>query len=166
MPSIHYSSFEAGQAVAADDEEAGDPRLIGFLEQTRNVLVGVRAVVERALQEGFSMVLEGVHLVPGMLPPIHGALVVHSVLAIESGEEHAKHFYVRDAGSEGLRPVQRYVDALPDIRVVQDAIIERARRFDVPVVENSQFGHTISTVMELIFESAERLAVTSGGPGR
>src|SRR5262249_33174325 len=74
-PSIPYSSFEAGEAVAADDEEAGDPRLVGFLEQTRNVLVGVRAVIERALQEGFSMVLEGVHLVPGLLPPIKGAVV-------------------------------------------------------------------------------------------
>jgi len=85
-------------------------------------------------------------------------------LAIESEEEHAKHFYVRDSGSEGLRPVQRYLDALPDIRVIQDAILERAGRFGVPVVENTELGRTITTVMELIFASAERLqAVTSGG---
>ena len=166
MPSIHYSSFEAGEAVAADDEEGVDPQLIGFLEQTRNVLVGVRAVVERALHEGFSMVLEGVHLVPGMLPAIEGALVVHCVLAIESEEEHAMHFYVRDSGSEGLRPVQRYLDALPDIRLVQAAIVERAGRFGVPVIENSEIGRTITAVMELIFASAERLqAVTSGDAG-
>jgi 2-phosphoglycerate kinase len=159
MPSIHYSSFEAGEAVPGAGDEAGDARLIGFFEQTRNVLVGVRAVIERALQEGFSMVLEGVHLVPGMLPPIEGALVVHCVLAIESEQEHALHFYVRDSGSEGLRPVQRYLEALPDIRVVQGAILERARRFDVPVVENSELARTITRVMELIFASAERLEV-------
>ncbi|PWU25107.1 MAG: 2-phosphoglycerate kinase, partial [Candidatus Rokuibacteriota bacterium] len=166
MPSIHYSSFEAGASVAAAQDQAGDPKVIGFLEQTRNVLVGVRAVIERALQEGFSMVLEGVHLVPGMLPRIEGALVVHCVLAIESEEVHATHFYVRDSSSEGLRPVQRYLDSLPDIRIVQEAILERARRFEVPIVENSEIGHTISTVMELIFESAGRLeVVTSGGAG-
>ena len=164
MPSIHYSSFEAGEAVPTSEAEVGDPRLIGFFEQTRNVLVGVRAVIERALQEGFSMVLEGVHLVPGLLPPIEGALVVHCVLAIESEQEHALHFYVRDSGSDGLRPVQRYLDALPDIRVVQAAIVERAGRFEAPVVENSDLGRTIATVMELIFESAERLeTVTSDG---
>jgi 2-phosphoglycerate kinase len=161
MPSIHYSSFEAGEAVTGAE---GDPRLVGFLDQTRNVLVGVRAVIERALQEGFSMVLEGVHLVPGMLPPIQGALVVHCVLSIDDEQHHATHFYVRDSASEGLRPVQRYLDALPDIRVVQDAILERARRFEVPVVENSDLGRTITSVMELIFASAERLeAVASGG---
>ena len=65
MPSIHYSSFEAGPAAP----EADDPTLAGFLDQTRNVLVGVRAVIERALHEGWSMVLEGVHLVPGSCRP-------------------------------------------------------------------------------------------------
>jgi 2-phosphoglycerate kinase len=166
MPSIHHSSFEAGEAVSASEEEAGDPRLLGFLEQTRNVLVGVRAVVDRALQEGFSMVLEGVHLVPGMLGPIDGALVVHCVLAIESEEEHATHFFVRDFASEGLRPVDRYLESLSDIRVIQDAIVERARRLRVPVVENSDLGRTIGSVMELVLTSTERLEVAAhGGPG-
>ena len=54
-----------GRRRAAGARGGGDPPLAGFLEQTRNVLVGVRAALERALQEGWSMVLEGVHLVPG-----------------------------------------------------------------------------------------------------
>ena len=65
MPSIHYSSFEAGDAL---HEPEGDPALQGFQEQTRNVLVGVHAALERALEEGWSMVLEGLHLVPGLIP--------------------------------------------------------------------------------------------------
>src|SRR6266699_3572473 len=39
MPAIHYSSFEAGQAPT-DEEDEADPVLAGFLDQTRNVLVG------------------------------------------------------------------------------------------------------------------------------
>ena len=68
MPSIHYSSFEAGEALR-EPEEAGDPAIVGFLDQTRNVLVGVHASLDRALEEGWSMVLEGVHLVPGLVEP-------------------------------------------------------------------------------------------------
>src|SRR5438128_10041801 len=64
MPTVHYSSFEAGLAVP----DADDPLVAGFLEQSRQVLVGVHASIERALQEGWSMVLEGVPLVPGLLP--------------------------------------------------------------------------------------------------
>jgi 2-phosphoglycerate kinase len=39
MPSIHYSSFEASLARP----DADDPLVEGFLEQSRNVLVGVQA---------------------------------------------------------------------------------------------------------------------------
>ena len=122
MPSIHYSSFEAAAGLR-EPEQAEDPVIAGFLEQTRNVLVGVRASIERALEEGWSMVLEGVHLVPGMLPRVEGALVVQCVLAIEDEEEHSTHFMVRDAGLDGLRPHSKYLDRLDDIRRVQDHIV-------------------------------------------
>jgi 2-phosphoglycerate kinase len=150
MPSIHYSSFEVpGESGLGGVVE-------GFVEQTRNVLIGVRALIERALQEGWSLVLEGVHLVPGMLPPVEGALVVHCVLAIEEEELHESHFWVRDASSDGLRPVRKYLDALGDIRVIQDFILDQARSSAVPVVENGSIELSIGTVMELVLSSAER----------
>ncbi len=66
MPSVHYSSFEARLALTrAEEEESGDSAILGFLDQTRNVLVGVNAALERAATEHWSLVLEGVHLVPG-----------------------------------------------------------------------------------------------------
>jgi len=150
MPSIHYSSFEV-------PGESGLRGVVdGFVEQTRNVLIGVRALIERALQEGWSLVLEGVHLVPGMLPPVEGAMVVHCVLAIEDEQLHESHFWVRDASSDGMRPVQKYLDALGDIRVLQDFILDQARSAAVPVVENGSIELSIGTVMELVLSSAER----------
>jgi 2-phosphoglycerate kinase len=152
MPTIHYSSFEAGRAAREDDE---NPVLNGFLDQTRNVLVGMGAVIERALSERWSIVLEGVHLVPGLLPPIEGALTIHCVLQIENREAHAAHFWIRDATSVGLRPVQRYLDALDDIRLIQRAIVDRAHRHEVPVIENRNIEHTITSVMDLVLSSVE-----------
>ena len=64
---------------------------------------------------------------------------------------------VAGRASDGLRPVQRYLDALDDIRVVQTAIVERAQRAGVPVVENSNIERTVATVMELVLASVERL---------
>jgi 2-phosphoglycerate kinase len=151
MPSIHRSSFDV-----PDEDELRDV-LGAFVEQTQNVLIGVRAVIDRALQEGWSLVLEGVHLVPGMLPKVEGALVVQCVLAIEDEDTHAAHFWVRDASSEGLRPVKKYLDALPDIRLVQEFVVEQARRAGIPVVENSRIELSIATVMELVLSRAERL---------
>jgi 2-phosphoglycerate kinase len=156
MPSIHYSSFEAAAGLR-EPEQADDPVIAGFLEQTRNVLVGVRASIERALEEGWSMVLEGVHLVPGMLPPIEGALVVQCVLAIEDEEEHSTHFMVRDAALDGHRPHQKYIDRLDDIRRVQDQIVRRARRHRVPVITHTDMRSALDALLELVLASAEQV---------
>jgi 2-phosphoglycerate kinase len=160
MPSIHYSSFEAGLGLTkAEEEESGDAALLGFLDQTRNVLTGVEAALQRALDEGWSMVLEGVHLVPGMITTeLRGALVVQCVLAIHNEEIHKTHFWIRDAASEGVRPVDRYIAGMPEIRLIQEYVLDRARRHDVPVIENESQSKAISDVMNLVLEQAERAA--------
>jgi 2-phosphoglycerate kinase len=160
MPAIHFSSFEAGRAMANEDEEDSEAVLHGFLEQTRDVLVGVQAAIDRALEEGWSMVLEGVHLVPGMLPKqIEGALVVQCVLAIDDAEAHAAHFWIRDTDSEGVRPYEKYLDAFDDIRLVQTYILGRARKHGVPVIRNGSIDEAITDLMELVLAAAEPLEV-------
>jgi 2-phosphoglycerate kinase len=155
MPAIHHSSFEAGRATAGDEDEGNEAVIDGFMEQTREVLVGVRAAIDRALEEGWSMVLEGVHLVPGMLPKeIEGALVVECVLAIDDAEAHASHFWIRDTDSEGVRPYEKYLDCFDDIRLIQTYILGRARKHGVPVFENGNIESAIGEVMELVLTAA------------
>jgi 2-phosphoglycerate kinase len=150
MPSIHRSSFEAG---------TGENMIDGFVEQATNVLIAVDAAIERALQEGWSMVLEGVHLVPGMLGVDRlDATVVHCILAIDDEEEHSSHFWIRDAASQGLRPVAKYLESLSDIRRLQDYIVERAHENGTPVIANASVEEASSAVIELVLgAAAERL---------
>ncbi len=155
MPSVHYSSFEAGRTVTG---MATEQVVAGFLEQTRNVLVGVRAAIDRALEEGWSMVLEGVHLVPGMLPAtLENAVVVQCVLSIEDEDVHSRHFWVRDVASEGMRRLDKYLEGFEDIRAIQEFIVERARESGVAVVENENMEAAVGEVMELVFAEVERV---------
>jgi 2-phosphoglycerate kinase len=155
MPSVHYSSFEAGRSVTG---MATEQVIAGFLEQTRNVLVGVRAAIDRALEEGWSMVLEGVHLVPGMLPgALENAIVVQCVLTIEDAEVHSRHFWVRDAASEGMRRLDKYLEGFDDIRAIQEFIVERARESGVAVIENENMEAAVGEVMELVFAEVEEV---------
>ena len=160
MPAIHHSSFEAGRAMADEDRADADAVLDGFLQQTREVLVGVRAAIDRALEEGWSIVLEGVHLVPGMLPKeIDGALVVECVLSIADAEAHASHFWIRDSDSEGVRPYEKYLESFDDIRLIQTYILGRARKHSVPVIENGNIEEAIGEMMELVLTAAEPVSV-------
>jgi 2-phosphoglycerate kinase len=160
MPTIHFSSFEAGQAL--DEEVTGDPMVLGFVDQCRHVCVGVEAALRRALTEGWSMVLEGVHLVPGMLPAeLEGALLVHVVIEIGDEDVHRMHFHIRDNATGGIRSMDKYLDHIDDIRRVQTYIASRARRENVPVVENANVERTIDQVIELVMQSAERARQTA-----
>ena len=156
MPTIHYSSFEAG--LALDEEVTGDPTIVGFVDQCRHVCVGVDAAIHRSLTEGWSMVLEGVHLVPGMLPErVDGALLVHVVLEIADEDVHRVHFHVRDAATGGTRAMEKYLERIDDIRRIQGYVCGRARRQDVPVIENANVDRTIDTVIGLVMDAADRV---------
>jgi 2-phosphoglycerate kinase len=160
MPTIHYSSFEAGEAL--DEEVTGDPTVVGFVEQCRHVCVGVDAAIRRALTEGWSMVLEGVHLVPGLLPSeLDGALIVHVVVEISDPDVHRLHFHIRDAATGGIRSMDKYLDRLDDIRRIQTYVVGRARREHVPVIENANVERTIDQVIELVMQAAERTRQTA-----
>ena len=163
MPSVHYSSFEARLALTrAEEEESGDAAILGFLDQTRNVLVGVEAALERAATERWSTVLEGVHLVPGMLATDYpGAFVVQCVVAIDDENLHRSHFWVRDYATEGLRPLEKYLDSLPQIRVIQEYLVERPRRYDVPVIVNDSLDRATGDVLDLVLRRADQLVGTT-----
>ena len=103
------------------------------------------------------MVLEGVHLVPGLVPAeLEGALLVHAVVEIADEDVHRMHFHVRDAATGGIRAMDKYLDRLGDIRRVQTYLVGRARREGVPVVENANVERTIDTVIELVMLASER----------
>jgi 2-phosphoglycerate kinase len=153
MPAIHHSSFEAGDVVPLAD----DPLVAGFLEQSRNVLVGVRASIDRALQEGWSMVLEGVHLVPGLLPAVEESAILSAcILKIDDETAHAQHFFTREAGAGTERPMAKYLNRFDEIRRLQDYLVERAEREGVAVIENESANRATSAVAELVLSAAER----------
>jgi 2-phosphoglycerate kinase len=158
MPSLHYSSFEAGggMKMPMPDPDQGDRALYGFIQQAEQVAVGAVAVVERAVLEGLSTVVEGVHLVPGLVepPPGHDATIVNVMLAIEDEEAHQSHFVARDSASGGARALERYLQHFGEIRRIQDYLLGRAQRMNVPVVDATDGDAALRSVLDLILERA------------
>jgi 2-phosphoglycerate kinase len=151
MPFAHYSSFEAARALDPDEAEGPDPDITAFMRQAQTVRTGVMAIVDRACQEGTPMVVEGVHLVPGL---INGDLSdrcvpVHAVLTVSDEELHRSHFSLRG----GERPADRYLDRFAQIRKLQDHLVARAEARGVPVIDNSSIDTALARAMELVLDS-------------
>ncbi|GBE57272.1 2-phosphoglycerate kinase [bacterium BMS3Abin01] len=164
MPAIHYSSFEAAKAVRPDMARGVNRDLAGYIEQVEKVSVGINAIIERAIREGTRMVLEGAHIVPGYLNEEywHDAIVIQMVLIVKDEDHHKSHFFVRDQETDGVRSLKKYLDNIEKIRLIQRYLVERARKVDVPVIDNQSIDDAVATAMDIVLDSVNRYQQSSG----
>jgi 2,3-bisphosphoglycerate-independent phosphoglycerate mutase len=158
LPALHTSSFEAASTLDAvedrfelRDKDAEQRLITGFEEQAMRVCVGVRAVVERAVAENMSILVEGVHLVPPLVPfqDLEGAAYqVPLILATSDAEAHRARFLSRDR--LGPRRSERYLENFPAIRVIHEFILHQAEIHDVPLVETSGAEPPVARTVRLV----------------
>lgn len=154
MPSVHHSSFNADHGMRMNTRTK-DELISGFERQVEQVSVGINALIERAVIERTSLVIEGVHCVPGAIEGLAqlDAVVVQVVVKIEDEELHKSHFFAR--GETQRRAVERYLGAFGRIRRLQDYVVERAEHEGVPVIENSSLDAALAAIMNLVLETIE-----------
>lgn len=154
-PELARSSFEL-------DRESSPRAHAEFERQARQVLVGVRAEIERAAREGTSLILEGIHLFPGLVDfgAASGSVAVQVVLTLDDRDALVQRLEKR--ADESARPAERYEDGLDAIRDLQAHLVTTARRTGVPVIENRHVDATVRVMRHLIREAVERVRPAPG----
>lgn len=154
LPALHVSSFETREAVPEALRSDVDPLLIGFLRQVATVTVGVRHVVERAVIEQTDIIVEGVHLVPGVmrLPASTEAITVPVMLHVDDPEVHRSHLSGRSQDATS-RPQHRYMQYFGEIRRIHDYLAERSAVETVPSVRTYSLDQSVSEVTALVVEA-------------
>ncbi|GIU92450.1 MAG: hypothetical protein KatS3mg011_1356 [Acidimicrobiia bacterium] len=151
-PEIHRSSFE----------DPSSP-VLGFVDQASRVASGVIGLIERAVTERFDLIVEGVHLVPGLSgdPRVRRvsseAVIIEVLLVVQDPAVHRAHFLNRLENEHGRSP-GRYLRRFSEIRRVQDHLIELARRTGTPIVDVGNLDSAIQSVVDLVVSQ-----VTAGG---
>ncbi len=166
VPTLHVSSFEAHTRLVNPPRDGADPVIEGFLEQSRTVSVGVRAVIERAIAEGTSTVLDGVSLVPGLFDSEEWRDRAHVffLLAADEDRESLYSHLVARAHGRGARASERYVRNFQGIFTIQEDLLARAQRFSVPVVDVQDLdGAARKVVKHVVGQLGERRRAESGG---
>jgi 2,3-bisphosphoglycerate-independent phosphoglycerate mutase len=159
LPALHRSSFELmgpdEQGFAPVEPEPGRRRrrllYRAYEEQATRVCVGARALVERALAENMSIVVEGIHLMPSLIPfaDLEGAAYqVYLMLATLDEETHRGRFLAR--GPVGVRRTERYLESFQDIRAIQERLLAMAERHDVPILVTADRDTSVAQALRLI----------------
>lgn len=153
-PVIHESSFMAHKALRVPPPLEFDHVLAGFKEQVGTVSVGVEAVIERALTEGISIIIEGVHVVPGFIRQdlMEKDNVLMFTLSLNDEEAHKNRLYSRSTDGWAHRPVQKYLDNFDSIRKIHTYFEDQSMKEGIANIENVDKVTTIDFIINSIAE--------------
>jgi 2-phosphoglycerate kinase len=152
LPTIYESSYTAYRSLRIPPPPEFDEVLIGFRDHVDTVSIGVEAVIERALKEGISIVIEGVHIVPGFISEdlVSKHNVNMFVLTLQDEEVHKGRFYSRCRQQWARRPLKRYMNSFGAIRRTHKYFESQANKHHIPVIENIDVTTTIDSIIETI----------------
>ena len=166
MPAIHTSSYVAWETLTGPLPGDVDPVVYGFREQALRVSVGIRAVIDRAIEEHVNLVVDGVHLLPDVsnLDDYAGrAILIRANLYISDPQLYAERFRARNAEA-AERPQHRYLEHLEEISQLQEHILEVGERYGVPAYENTDLEETVQSLSLQVMDTLRKRA-RSGAAG-
>ena len=152
LPVLHRSSFNAWKALPghADMASCSDAALAdGYRAQAELLCVASEAVVQRALRERVSFVLEGVHVTPAFAGSIaHDAdAVIETIMLVVLKPKRLRR-YIRGRGRESPhRRAERYLENFDDIWRLQTYLLDQADQAGIPIFANNDHEEVFRKIM-------------------
>ena len=159
MPALHTSSFTAWTALPGKPEvinEVSETLLVnGYRSQADLLAVAIEAVIQRALRERVSLILEGVHIHPAILEKLaksNDAIVMPIMLGVLKRKQLQRR--IRGRGTDApQRRADRYLKHFDEIWRLQSYLLSEADRADIPIVVNSDKDIVFREIMRITIET-------------
>jgi 2-phosphoglycerate kinase len=155
IPVLHTSSFTAWTALPGQpdaDQEVPDTLLInGYRSQADLLAVAIEAVIQRALREQVSLILEGVHIHPAFMEKLkknNEAIVIPIMLGILKRKQLQRRIHGRGTDAPQRRG-DRYLKHFDEIWRLQSHLLSEADLANIPIVANSHRDKVFREIMRI-----------------
>lgn len=158
MPEIHCSTYDAYRVLKPEALGARDPVVAGFREQAQKIVVGVHALLDRAVDENTSILIEGVNVLPGVVALDRyrtEAHVICLVVAALDVESYRNRFTTRARKAQG-RSADRYLEHFDAIIKIQSYILAEAEHYGIPIIDNVGFDAAVLSVTRSIISTLDK----------
>ena len=152
-PIIHKSSFDAYESIRTPAIRVNSV-IEGFISHVDVVNVGVEAIMERSIKEGISIIIEGVHIVPGFIRKdlMKKDNVIVFTLTVNDEEMHKQRFYSRCRQPWVKRSIDHYMDNFETIRETQEFLIDQAKIHNTNIIDNVDIRLTLDSMVDNIID--------------
>jgi len=161
-PALHKSSFDAYTTLRDKDRFRNNniDSLIcaGFEEHASFVIPAIEKVIERAVADSDDVVIEGVHLLPGLIDTekFRENSSIHFFVLSADENVHRERFVKR---AMEVKRGGKHLEYFRENRVIHDYLVKTAREHDVPVINNEDMKCTIKRMLSFIRENCAEVTL-------
>lgn len=158
-PVLHTSSFNAWQALRSQPGSGGPEAVAdGYRSQSELLSLPIEAVIQRALRERVSLILEGIHVHPMLLERIQDrgdAIIVPVMLAVLKQKQLKKRLIGRGIQAP-QREAERQLSHFEAIWSLQEYLLAEADKANIPIIANEDKEHAIRVVLHTIIDALSK----------
>jgi len=154
-PALHSSSYDAYKHIRNKNRFNSYDELVsaGFDEHASYVIPGLEKIIQRAITDYDDIIIEGVHLVPGLINVEQfeeDANIYFFVLS--SDEESHKERFVKRAVE--IHRGGKQLDFFRENRIIHDHLLSQAEANNVHVIHSETIEKTLERILSIINRSA------------
>jgi 2-phosphoglycerate kinase len=160
-PALHKSSFDAYVTLKDKHRYEGNGEALisaGFEEHASFVIPAIEKVIKRAVDDFDDVVIEGVHLVPGLLniKKFQEDASIHFFILTADEETHKERFVRR---AMKIKRGGKHLEYFKENRIINNYLVQQARDHQVPVINNLDLDNTKKRMLTIIRENCTELVL-------
>ncbi len=156
MPSLHTSSYAGAPTIIDPPLPNTTKNILAFEEQSRLVMTGIEAAILRCIQDNQVLIIEGVHILPGILSKkvLNFPNIIQIALTLNDEDEHMARLRKREAN---LKRGTKYSELFENIREIQKYLVNQCKEHNIPIIDVQDDERALQQVINTIWDDSEEI---------
>ncbi len=142
---LQRHTYDAYEALPNGVTEGRSPLLEGAIQQSLLLKPAIESCIKRASREGIGMVVEGSHIIPGILDPASLGADLMCILDVPDRDELSHRAHSQNHAKRSLSDEQSL-----RLAELQEVILAMAKDHGNPVVVNNDIDAAIAQIRALV----------------
>ena len=161
-PALHSSSYDAYKNLRnkANFQSYEDLVSAGFDEHASYVIPGLEKIIQRAIKDYDDIIIEGVHLVPGLIDieQFRDYAEIYFFVLSSDEESHKERFVKR---AIQIHRGGKQLDFFSENRIIHNHLLQQAEKNNVSIIKTDTIEKSIEQILTIINKSCVNIKLTN-----
>lgn len=161
-PALHSSSYDAYKNLRnkANYQSYEDLVSAGFDEHASYVIPGLEKIIQRAITDYDDIIIEGVHLVPGLIDieQFRDYAEIYFFVLSSDEESHKERFVKR---AIQIHRGGKQLDFFTENRIIHNHLLHQAEKHNVSIIKTESIDKTLEQILTIINKSCTNIKLTN-----